>query len=192
MNLKIAVLALAALPAFAGARDLRPGTVELSGGTRLDFGSATLEREFAGFSEEVDVSTVALEAEGLYYIANNLGVGLGISYEKDDFDYPDGDSDEISTSLIGPMVKYNIPLAPQFSIALEGGIGRMVESQNDQDIDGFALLLGGGARFFATDWMSLDAMLSYTRASLEDDFDVEYTVSGWDLGVAVSFYLGGR
>lgn len=193
MTTKILALTLAVLPALAGARDLGPGTFELGGGTDLGFGSATTE---VNGVEVVDISTRSVNADALYYVVNNLGIGLGISYDWTEFDDGVSPKQSSSTSIIGPELKLNLPIAPKASVLLGGAIGRMVLSQDDgfgqADADGFAFLLGGGVRFFPADFVSLDALLNYTKAGVSDDAGNDIDVSGWELGLGVSVYFGGR
>jgi opacity protein-like surface antigen len=189
MNTKTAALTLALLPALAGARDLGPGTFELSGRTGLDFGSATAESSAS--TTDLDISTLSVNGDALFYVVNNFGIGLGVSYDKTELD--NGvDSSESSTSLIGPEAKLNLPIATQASVVLMGAAGRMATEDDLGDADGWAFLVGGGLRFFPADSVSLDAMISYTTASMEHDLGVDLDVSGWDLGLGLSVYFGGR
>lgn len=194
MNAKIAALTLALLPALAGARDLGAGTFELSGGTNLNFGSRTYELTNPAFTGkyEVDESTVALNTDALFYVVPNLGLGLGLQYQKTEWE-DDFDKWESSFSFIGPEVKYNIPVAPSVSILVGGGLGRLAMTDLDgEDADGWALTLGAGARFFVVDAVAFDATLSYLKGSVEDDFNTETDLSGWNIGLALSVFFGGR
>lgn len=194
MNGKIAALTLALLPALAGARDLGPGTFELSGGTNLNFGSRTYELTNPAFvgKYEVDESTFALNTDALFYVVRNLGVGLALQYQKTEWD--DGvDEWESSYSFIGPEVKYNLAVAPSVSIIFGGGLGRLAFTDLDgEDADGWGLTLGAGARFFVVDAVAFDATLNYLTGSVEDDFNTDTDVSGWNIGAAVSVFFGGR
>lgn len=188
MTTKLLALTLALLPALAGARVLGPGTLEVGGGTSLDFGTVT--REVNGV-EQFDISTLSLDADALWYLVNNFGLGVGISYERTELD--DGvDSDEFSQTIVGPEAKFNLPIAPMASLVAEGLVGRIVVDDNGDDADGFAWQVGGGVRFFPADYLSLDALLRYTSASVEDDAGTELDEAGWNVGVGLSFYFGGR
>jgi hypothetical protein len=189
MNAKIAVLTLALLPALAGARDLAPGTFELSGGTNLDYGKMTTS---VPGEPDVDQTSLTLETDALYYVVKNLGLGLALRYDKSETDFGGlGGTVDSSSSLIGPALKFSLPVAPSASVLLGGAVGRMSMSSDGSDADGWAFTVGGGLRLFAADWASFDALVSYTNASI--DFQgIDVDVTGWDVGLALSVFFGGR
>ncbi len=195
MNAKTAALTLALLPALAGARDLGPGTWELSGGTNLDFGKTTSSRSGAS---DLETTVVSVDTDGLYYPVKNLGIGLGLGYDRSESDsgvY----SSESSTSVIGPQAKLSIPFAPQASVLLSGAVGRMWVRQETNDLpvehaDGWLFVGGAGVRMFPADFVALDVTVNYMRGSIdyEDLGAPEVDMSGWDLGLAISVFFGGR
>jgi opacity protein-like surface antigen len=183
---RLALVALL-LPAAASAREIRPGTFQLSGGTQVSYSSTTTEQP--GVSD-FDSSSFDLNGAGYFYVIPNLGIGAFVSLTNgtDEFE---GEEDEFSQTFLGPQITYNFPVAPQLSLFAEAALGWASASNNDNDASGLGFGLGGGLRFFPVDAVSLDASVNWTTLSLEDDFDNEADTSNLSLGVGISVYFGG-
>jgi hypothetical protein len=182
MNARHAVVLAALLPALAAARDVEPGTWEVTGGTRLGLSKLTVEPPG---SPDIETSTVTFDTSVGYYLANNFGLGLLLDWEKQEVEIGAA-SEETTTSMIGPVATFNIPVAANVSGIASGGIVRMAVDTDGNDADGFGILLGGGLRLFATRNVAFDATLSFLFASVEDDLNNEVDISGFDLGVGIA------
>jgi hypothetical protein len=187
MNARHAVVLAALLPALAGARDLGPGTWEVTGGTRLGLSNVTLEPPG---SPDVETRTVTFDTSVGYYVANNFGLGLLLDWQKEEIEIGTA-STETTTSMIGPIATYDIPVSANVSVVASGGIVRMAVDVDGNDADGFGVLLGGGLRLFATRNVAFDATLSFLLASVEDDLNNEIDISGFDLGLGIAVFFGG-
>jgi len=71
-------LALGIIPDTLTAHNIQTGTIEVIGGTTLNFTSSTIEQN----GRDTDIDSRELSLTGLYYIAPNLGVGMHWSYES--------------------------------------------------------------------------------------------------------------
>ena len=185
----IAALALAVLPALAAARELPPGTFEVGAGTNLSFGSAKTE---VNGTELMDTSSTAFSGDGLFYLARNVGLGLGLSYDHTKVETPTGSTSESTQWMFGPELKVNVPLAPATSLLLVGALGRTKLDEDGAEADGWAWEVGAGLRLFPAEFVSLDVLLDYSHAGVTDDAGNDYTAAGWNVGVGFSLYFGGQ
>lgn len=186
----ISVLAALALAPFAAqARNLSPGTFELSGSTQLGF--STTSTEVDGDPNDFDQDIWTVHGSGLVYIAPNLGVGLVLGHQNVETTYG-LDKTESSTTTFGPAIGFNVSLAPQLSLKLNGNLVFARGSQDDLDMDGFGWGVGAGLSFFPVSYLSIDAGLGYQALYLEDDVNRDWDISGLNVGVGLSVYFGGR
>ena len=114
----------------------------------------------------------------------NLGVGATLNYGSTDME-----GEKSSSFAIGPVVKYQFPLAEQFNIFGLGSAGyQSYEFSDDTDADGFYLQVGGGASFFLSSSVSVDGIVRYTYNSLDSEGQ-DYTADVFYVGVGLSVYL---
>jgi opacity protein-like surface antigen len=187
MKLRTLALVSLLLPTLASARDLSAGTLQLGGDTSLGFTMSSTDYG-AG---DVDTNTFDVGVSGLYYVIPNLSVGAFLDYVNQSIDFGDGESD-ISSTVIGPQVSYNLSLAEQLSGFGTLGLGYAKVEADDEDASGFAWQLGGGIRYYPVRAVSLDGSITYSNLSLEDDFDNEADHSDFRIGLGLSFYFGGN
>jgi len=79
MKKTVIVLLAWFVPASLWAMDINQGRIELSGQSNLNF--SKMEIEVDG-SPDTDVTSTEFQFDGLYYLQNNLGLGLSILYDK--------------------------------------------------------------------------------------------------------------
>jgi hypothetical protein len=189
--------ALAVFPLAAFASELSPGTFELSGSSNLSFASSTtkMKPDVVGATEtSIDGSTFGLSADGLYYFVPNFGVGLSVSYKKDSSKVA-GVETGSSTFLVGPMLGYDHPIAPEFALFARGALGYASGSQTDGttvNLTGYGAQLGAGVKYFPLKPVSFNVGLSYTYLSLDSDTSPKVTssTSGISFDVGLSIYFG--
>lgn len=181
----IAVLSLLVLPATLWAMDINQGKFELSGKTAFDFSDTTTE---VSGQPDIDTTTYSIQLDGLYYIANNFGLGLILQYEKSEIEQGGFDTD-ISSLLIGPQVTYNFPLNEKVSLFVNGAFGYAEAEANNADADGWGWQVGAGLKYFLTNSASINGVLSYKALSLEDDFGNDFDVDGVSVGAGLSIYF---
>ena len=182
--MKKAVIVLLALfvPATLWGMDINQGKIELSGKSAIDFSDTTTEVSGA---PDIDETSWNFQIDGLYYLQNNLGLGLIIEYDKTEFDSIDS-----STFIIGPQVTYNFPLSEKVSLFVNGAVGYATAEIDDFDADGWAFQLGGGLKYFLTDSASINGSLTYQNLSLEaDSGGGDIDTSGINVGVGLSIYF---
>ena len=181
----IVLLALLVLPATLWAMDINQGKLELSGKTAFDFSDTTTE---VSGQPDTDTTTYSFEIDGLYYIANNLGLGLILQYENSEIEQGGFETD-ISSLLIGPQVTYNFPLSEKVSLFVNGAVGYAEAEVDDADADGWGWQVGAGLKYFLTNSASINGVVSYKALSLEDDSDNDFDVDGVSVGVGFSIYF---
>jgi opacity protein-like surface antigen len=176
---------LVLISSVAYSRDIDKGTIAVSGITGLSFARNTLSN-----GSDVDTDFISLELNPEYYVGDNLGIGIAITYEysKTEADWFDV---EISSLLAGPQVVYNIAINDQVSAPVFFGVGyAKVKTGSDSD-SGFAWMVGGGIRFFVVERVSFDGYVFFDRMNLGDE-PSDYTSSDIGARLGISVYLGGE
>jgi opacity protein-like surface antigen len=164
------------------AADIQQGTVEVSGAASLSLNSFTLEDKNSG--AEADLKFNHILADGTYYFLNNFGAGLllgRIGAELDDID--------LTAFLIGPQVKYSFPINEKVNLFATGSFGYNSIEIEDDDADGWFFSIGGGAKFFLTQSISIDGTLRYIWSTLEDDYGTEVDLTGISALFGLSVYF---
>lgn len=177
------------------AREIEPGTVKLSGATNASFFNTTVDID----GEEVtDTDTFSLEADAVYFLTKNIGVGGTVMFENEQTDFSaatGGGSEESTTLIIGPTVAVDVPLMESLNFIADATIGFFqMESEDDLgknlDADGLAWELSAGVAMFPAKQVSLDLTAFYQALDGKDsvgDVDVEEASMGVNLGVSVYF-----
>jgi opacity protein-like surface antigen len=186
MKKTVIVLLALFVPASLWAMDINQGKFELSGTTAFNFSDTTTE---VSGEPDVDTTTYSFEIDGLYYIANNLGLGLILQYENSEVEQDGFPDTEISSLLIGPQVTYNFPLSEKVSLFVNGAVGYAEAEVDDADADGWGWQVGAGLKYFLTNSASINGVVSYKALSLEDDSDNDFDVDGVSVGVGFSIYF---
>ncbi len=204
------LLAVAVLPLLTSARELTPGTIELSGSSLLGLstGSSKETIEMTGMPNMIattDKTFFDFEASGLYYLTPVIGVGLDLGYSSEKSKLaPETITD--SQSFIGVRAGIDVGLAEKVSFYGDASVGRAALSQEledtsdptanyTHDYSGIGLRLGAGIKYFVVPPVSLNAGLVYRLSSISADIapGVKQTLRDSDFGLAVgiSVYLGG-
>ena len=170
------------------AKDMPRDTIEIGGDFDISVSSVDLDIE----GEEVDTDTTSISMSVLYYVEENLGVGLTWGYENSEVSF-EGGSSESTTNFLGPAVAYNFSLNENTSMKLYGAVAISAMEEKDSDLgkakySGYAWVTAGIISFFVNDSVSFDASLSYVSMSLEDD-EIDLDVDGFSTGLGVSVYL---
>jgi hypothetical protein len=180
------VAALLFVPALALARDLEPGTVELSGDSSFIFTSQKLRAQ--GF-QDVDANTTSLSLGGFVFVARNLGVGAFVSYDEQSAS-SGATTTKSRSSLLGPALSFHLPIAPQVSLAVQGAIGVASLESDGSTADGWGWGDSAGIRYFAIPSVSFDGGVSILSVSVKSS-GLPIDQTGFGLSVGVSVYLGG-
>lgn len=177
------------------AREIEPGTVKLSGATNASFFNTTVDIDG---DEVTDSDTFSLEADAVYFLTKNIGVGGTVMFENEQTDFSaaaGGGSEESTTLIIGPTVAVDVPLMESLNFIADASIGFFqMESEDDLgknlDADGLAWQLSAGVAMFPAKQVSLDLTAFYQALDGKDsvgDVDVEEASMGVNLGVSVYF-----
>ena len=177
------------------AREIEPGTVRLSGATNASFFNTTVDIDG---DEVTDSDTFSLEADAVYFLTKNIGVGGTVMFENEQTDFSaaaGGGSEESTTLIIGPTVAVDVPLMESLNFIADASIGFFqMESEDDLgknlDADGLAWQLSAGVAMFPAKQVSLDLTAFYQALDGKDsvgDVDVEEASMGVNLGVSVYF-----
>ncbi len=181
--MKKLTLFLAALllfvPGTVGAMLVEPGTVEISGASQIFSSSLKFKN-----GESVETNQFAIDLLGAYYLRVNLGAGVSMTYDRTEVE----DDEETSLSL-GPVVKYQHPLAERANVYGIGSAGlQKYEFADGSDADGWYGSLGAGLNFFLSSSVSIDALVKYTYSSLDASGE-DITADGFLVGAGLSIYL---
>lgn len=163
----------------AHAKNLQVGTVELSGTTEFSYTDQELED-----GTDIDIKTTELEVDALYYVLENLGLGLTVSYLEQEFENVDS-----SAFSVGPQVLYNFSVSENASLFLKGSVVYAEAEVDSIDADGWGWSVAGGAKYFINNHVSLNGSVGYASLSLEDDFNNDADIKGFNFGVGFSLYF---
>lgn len=186
----VAVLLLSCSVSFA--RDISVGTIQLSGGTSLQFNGVEVEVDNV---KEIDSDVTEIDFSGHYYFMENIGFGLLMQYENEDTKLAGGGFDETTLTVFGPQVIGQFPINETTNFYLSGHIGFMTWEGKDDlgtyvDADGTSYGVNAGISIFPIDPVSIDLGLKYMISDGDDDIsnaDIEITELGF--GVAISVYF---
>lgn len=188
-------LLLVMIAVSAEAREIEPGAVKLSGATNASFFNTTVDDD----GEEItDSDTFSLEADAIYFLTKNIGVGGTVFFENEQTDFSaaiGGGSEESTFTIIGPTVAVDVPLLESLNFIADATIGFFQMESEDEfgkvlDADGLAWQLEAGVAMFPAKQVSLDLTAFYQSLDGEDsvgDVDFEAASAGVNLGVSVYF-----
>jgi hypothetical protein len=176
----LTLLAIGIIPNTLTAHTIQTGTIEVTGGTSLNFSSGEIDRN----GNDIDLDETELSITSLYYIAPNLGVGLHWEYESTEI----GNSDT-SETIIGPAFAFNIPIAPQLSIKPLGYIALLNGEEGTTDYDGTEWGLGVDANYFIQENISLNTGIVYTSQDVDIDGGGDFKWTGFQTKVGLSVYF---
>lgn len=176
----LTLLAMGIIPNTLSAHNINTGTIEVTGGTNLNFSSSEVDQN----GNDTDVDEFGLSVTSLYYVAPNLGVGLHWEYESSEI----GNNDS-SETLIGPAVAFNIPIAPKMSVKPLAYIGLVDGENGATDYDGTEWGLGANLNYFIRDNISIDAGIVYSSQDVDIDGGGDFKVTGFTTAVGLSVYF---
>lgn len=187
----VTAAALALTSPALQARDLEQGSIMVTGDTNLSISSTDFDSAYG----ETSTDTTELNLVGAYFLAKNIGVGLMLSREDSDTEY-EGGSYEETTTLLGPVVGYNISLNNQTSVMIEGSVF-MLEGDQDSggsssELDGEGFMLGGSVHYFLNDNVSVNAGLRMIEADVEvsqsgGSYDADMSETSMTIGLSTFF-----
>jgi opacity protein-like surface antigen len=194
LNKNIAVLLLAVVllncePLFA--KEIKAGTIGLGGDLNISYDSDTSKPSSGPKTVDKEKS---VNANMLYYIMPNLGLGLGWSYDKYDSTNA-GINLGVTTYSIGPAMGYNISVNEELSVKIMGSIEKLnsnarVTGLPTSKVDGTQWTAMAQLNYFPVDNISLDAGIQYHSASLSDNQatgNIKFT--GYTSRVGLSVYF---
>lgn len=185
-------IGLLCLSTAGNARNLDQGTVEIGGGLGLNIISIDVKQE--GASKE-DFDSTALSANALYYVAQNIGVGIAWDYSTSETRRGVYYKYEETSNSIGPMAAYNISLNEKTSLKLGGTLVKLTSESKEtgyvtSTTDGYGWSLGGQLSYFLNDFVSLDGGLYYVSLSRENNkTKTSIDTTGFSTGIGLSVYL---
>lgn len=156
--------------------------------------------EFAGQEFERSFTTIGLETSGHYFIIDNLSVGLNLGFFSQMVTDEDDDEQTLSSFMVGPEVRYYIPVGSNGAVYLRGGasFGNYTYKFNgEQDGDPVALTqYGGGAGYsiFFGNSASINIGAGYGANIAKNETEVgdfKSTTSAITIDVGFSIFLGG-
>ena len=197
----ISILAAAAALAFshtAFAKDIPQGTVSFSGET--SGGLSILNTEVDIADTEFETVTVNLQTRALYFVQENIGLGLGYSYSNINNEYDggmlDGYETESTQLSFEPTILINHSLDDDSSLQFGAALVLISQEESESGYEddtarGTGIKLAGIYQRFLTESVALSASASYASYSLDyDDSDLEFETSGITFGFGATIYLG--
>ena len=184
-------LLLVMIAASVEAREIEPGTVKLSGATNVSFFNTTLDVDG---DEVTDTDTFSLEADAVYFLTNNIGLGGAVVYEDSDTDVSGGGSVEEKLIIIGPKVAVDVPINETLNFIADAAVGyfqvKVEDGGDDADVDGMAYGISAGVAMFPIKQVSLDLTAAYQLLDGEnDDFNVDFEEESMGINLGVSVYF---
>lgn len=165
------------------------GTIGI--GPSLSFSSVTTE--FDGFFGEMTQSNFDIALTGAYFVVDNLGVGLGITFG---FNKTEFDSDEVKGNLfaIGPDVTYYIELGNDFYLPISGGLAFGSNTTDDDfeeiTLNGIVFGFGAGLSYIVDDAVGVNFGMGYAIGSLKhDDSELEVDRNAFSGNVGFSLFF---
>lgn len=188
-------LLLVMIAVSAEAREIEPGTLKLSGATNASFFNTTEESDGV---EDTDTNTLSLEADAVYFVTGNIGVGGALTFENSETDFSaaaGGGRFDSTTFIIGPTIAVDVPLTEALNFIADASVGIFQMELEDEvgklaDADGLAYQLSAGVAMFPAKQVSLDLVAQYQVLDGEDtasDVDIKQSSMGVNLGVSVYF-----
>jgi hypothetical protein len=207
-TLKIVVAALATLPLAVAAGEPGEGTIEVTGGSTLGFGSTLREvtTTVAGTetTSESDVTNMNVSGGVLYYLTSNAGVGMEIAYSSDETTTGSYRRTVTSTAIV-PKIAGNLVLTEDVSLFGELKLGYQAGSTETSGSSapgadgraenaGLRYALRGGVKWFPAQDVSLNLGLEYLVTRVTGDLPTggEQTIRSAGLrgSAGVSVYFG--
>jgi hypothetical protein len=188
-------LLLVMIAVSAEAREIEPGTLKLSGTTNVSFFNTTEDSDGV---EDTDTNTLSLEADAVYFVTGNIGVGGSLIFENSETDFSaaaGGGRFDSKTFIIGPTIAVDVPITEALNFIADATIGIFQMELEDEvgklaDADGLAYQLSAGVAMFPAKQVSLDLIAQYQVLDGEDtasDVDIKQSSMGINLGVSVYF-----
>lgn len=181
------VLLVLCLVSTVSAKEIKQGTIEISGDLDVSSGSTTSKPE-GGSTTTTDTQTVSSTLA--YYVIPNLGIGLDCFHESSESKTGSVKA-KSTTNIIGPIVIYNISANEHLSIVLAGAVGKAsLEYSSGNTYDGFAWVAGGGLRFFLNDNVALNALASYLNMQIDGGTPSKsVSLTGFNMGLGISVFI---
>ena len=188
------LIAFSSFSKVALARDIKKGTVQVSGDSTTTFGSSN--RTVNG-NKESKSSGIDINISALYYLVDNFAVGALAGYSNTDYTYYNNgmDSGNLSTKQkskhIGPIFQVSVPMTNSANLFIGATTGYVSEEiEYYYRASGFFYGAQAGVSLFPVDRFSLDIGISYLHESGKDDlskYDLERDDIHGSIGLSVYF-----
>ena len=189
MKKLLAILAVVILPVVASASEIKPGTIQVSGATKLNFDSVSWKVDG---TKVADITMFGVDGAALYYITPMIGVGLDLRFENQSVKPVGGTSESTSAYSIGPKAGLDYPLGENLAAFADVALLLSKADFGGVEGSGFGFGIAGGVKYFPVSVLSLDAGLRYSYQSLklDDGFDTKASIGDFGVFAGVSLYFG--
>ena len=193
------VTVISSISVVALAKDIKKGTIQISGNSTTLFGTSTEEVDG---EKQSKVSGLNLQVEALYYVVDNFAVGALAGYSNNDYtsyykdsgyygDSSGSDTQNSVTKRIGPILQISVPMNNTTNLFIAATAGYASEEVEDYyKADGIFYGASAGVSIFPVDNFSLDLGISYLHDSGKDDLsklDVDRDDLHGKIGLSVYF-----
>jgi len=170
------------------ALDLEEGTIELEGGLDINYSSSDSEISPGTKSDD---DSMKLDATALYYIRDNLGIGLLVYRNRTESKSGQSES-TFTTYSYGPKIVFNRSLSSDvssyFGVSYVKLSHKAEHSLSSNEISGSSWGVETGIKYFLSDNTSLNTGVNYFSSTHEySNYDVK--AKGISVGIAISVFL---
>lgn len=179
------------------------GNFTFSGSSTISFSSSKLQGEFEGeeVGDETTVNLFTLTPSVGYFVIDNLSLNVEVGYSSQK---QENDISEFKTNTLGLFLGGNYFFetgSEKFKpfVGLSGGLSSAKTTINfDNGFDpqestdessGFTYVVRGGLSYFINQNVSVDFLLRYLSANLEDGDDSDFVVKDRSFGVGLGFSI---
>lgn len=175
------------ISSVALARDVKRGTMQISGDSDFGFGKITEKVEG---NKESKITSIDLSVEALYYVVDNFSVGFLVGYNNSDFKY-DTITQNSTSKRVGPVFQISVPMNSNTNLFIGATAGYVSEKADDYyDASGFFYGATAGISLFPVNNFSVDIGASYLHDNGNDDIsklDVKRDSVRGKVGLSVYF-----
>lgn len=178
---------------------IQKGSWMVGGSLAFSFGSYVSEykSQFANSKTEYDYSSSTNSPKGMYFLANGIGLGLGVDLTTTKFKAKEGGSEITQTQyLVGPVFRYYAPFGLFIHTDVAFGKSKLKSSNDGSSFTEDSKLtqwrIGVGYAFFANEFVSIEPSIIYRNSSSKEKDETSESTSktgDFEVGIGLNIFL---